>query len=80
MTSGRGFCSLPPRYETAKRYRASGKQKLVLLIVSDFDPDGEEIANSYARSFRDDFDIDDVHAVKVALTARRSSSSICRPD
>jgi hypothetical protein len=68
LTSGRGFCSLPPRRDMAERYRKSGKEKLVILILSDFDPDGEEIAHSFARSMRDDFDIEDIHPVKVALT------------
>jgi hypothetical protein len=69
MTIGRGFCSLPPRFQIAKRFEKSGKARLVLLILSDFDPDGEEIAHSLARSLRDDFDIYHVKAVKVALTA-----------
>lgn len=68
-TTGRGYASLSPRFAMATRFRNSGKAKLVLLILSDFDPDGEQIAASFARSLRDDFDINDVHAVKVALTA-----------
>lgn len=68
LTSGRGYCSLPPRYELFKRYSKSGKRKLILLIASDFDPDGDEIAHSFARSMRDDFGIEDVHPIKVALT------------
>lgn len=68
LTTGRGYCSLPPRNDIATRFRKSGKQKLVLLIVSDLDPDGEEIASSFARSMRDDFGIADVHGVKIALT------------
>lgn len=40
-------------------------------MVSDFDPDGEEIAHSFARSMRDDFGIQKVHAVKVALTGEQ---------
>lgn len=71
MTSGRGFCSLPPRYEMAKRFRSSGKERLVVLIASDFDPDGEEIAHSFARSMRDDFGVGNVHPVKVALSAKQ---------
>jgi hypothetical protein len=71
LVTGRGYCSLPPRHAMAERYRASGKHKLILLIVSDFDPDGESIAHSFARSMRDDFGIEDVHAVKVALTAEQ---------
>jgi len=69
MTTGRGYCSLPPRFEITRRFRASGKGKLVLLMVTDFDPDGEEIAHSMARSLRDDFGISQIVPVKVALTA-----------
>ena len=68
-TTGRGFSSLSPRYDLARRFRQSGKQRLVLLMLTDFDPDGDEIAASFARSLRDDFGIAGIHAVKVALTA-----------
>ncbi|WP_197532423.1 ParB/RepB/Spo0J family partition protein [Symmachiella macrocystis] len=71
LTSGRGYCSLPPRYAMAKRFQRSGKAKLILLMVSDFDPDGEEIAQSFARSKRDDFGIEEIHPIKVALTAQQ---------
>lgn len=69
MTIGRGYCSLRPRYDIAERFRRSGKERLVLLLVSDFDPDGEEISHSFARSLRDDFAIENIEPVKVALTA-----------
>lgn len=68
-TTGRGFSSLSPRYDLALRFKRSGKARLVLLMLSDFDPDGDEIAASFARSLRDDFNIQSIHAVKVALTA-----------
>jgi hypothetical protein len=68
-TIGRGYCSIPPRHKIAQRFRKSGKDKLILLVVSDFDPDGEEIAHSLARSLRDDFDVRRIEPVKVALTA-----------
>ena len=71
MTSGRGYCSLPPRYEMAQRFKRSGKEKLIILIASDFDPDGEEIARSFARSMRDDFGISDIHPHKIALTSEQ---------
>lgn len=67
MTSGRGFCSLPPRYEMWRRFTESGKERLVVLIASDHDPDGEEIAHSFAGSMRDDFGVEHITAVKVAL-------------
>jgi hypothetical protein len=71
ITSGRGYCSITPRKEMVDRFEASGKDKLILLMVSDFDPDGEEIAESCARSIRDDFGIDDIHPIKVALTGEQ---------
>ncbi len=71
MTIGRGYCSLPPRYAMAQRFEDSGKEKLILLALGDFDPEGEDIAHSFARSLRDDFDVDEVEAIKVALTAKQ---------
>jgi ParB-like chromosome segregation protein Spo0J len=69
LTIGRGYCSLDPRRRLAQRFEKSGKERLVLLILSDFDPDGQEIAHSFARSLRDDFGVENVDAIKVALTA-----------
>jgi len=68
MTVGRGYSSLPPRHRMHQRFIKSGKEKLVLLILSDFDPDGDEIAHSFARSMRDDFGITNIAPIKVALT------------
>jgi len=67
-TTGRGYSSLTPRLKMAKRFKASGKDQLVLLILSDFDPDGEEIAASFPRSLRDDFGLWNVKSIKVALS------------
>ena len=72
MTIGRGYCSLPPRAAMAERYRNSGKDGFALLVVSDFDPDGESIAHSLARSLRDDFGIGQISPAKVALTRKQA--------
>jgi hypothetical protein len=69
MTTGRGFASLSPRHAVAQRFKRSGKEKLVLLLLTDFDPDGEQIAASFARSMRDDFGVWNIDPIKVALTA-----------
>jgi ParB-like chromosome segregation protein Spo0J len=66
-TLGRGYSSTPPRKAMAKRYYKSGKEKLVLLFLSDHDPEGADIPHSFARSMRDDFDVFDIEAIKVAL-------------
>lgn len=67
-TTGRGFSSLTPRLRMMRRFKDSGKERLVLLILSDFDPDGEEIASSFLRSLRDDFGLSNVKAHKVAIS------------
>ena len=44
LTISRGMSSLPPKKAIEKRYILSGKDKLILLIVSDLDPAGDAIA------------------------------------
>jgi hypothetical protein len=70
LTIGRGYCSVPPRKAMFDRYMASGKESLVIVVLSDHDPDGEVIAESMARSMRDDFKIpfSQITAVRAALT------------
>lgn len=71
-TIGRGYCSLPPRKAIVDRFKRSAKDRLILLFVSDFDPDGEEIAESFARSIRDDFAIEQVVPHKVLLAHQQT--------
>ena len=63
----------------AERYWASGKDKLVVLMASDFDPEGEDICHSFARSMRDDFGIENIVPVKVALTATQVKQHKLQP-
>lgn len=71
MTSGRGYSSLPPRKEMVDRFRDSGREKLVVIVVSDFDPEGQDIPGSFGISLRDDFGIPahQLKIIKAALTA-----------
>jgi hypothetical protein len=66
-TIGRGYSSIPPRKAMYDRYSASGKEKLVILFLSDHDPEGWDIAETFAKSMRDDFEVRSVAVVKVAL-------------
>ena len=68
ITTTRGYASIPPRHDVYRRYKQSGKSKLILLCLTDFDPDGDEIAESFCRSMRDDFGITNIQSFKVALT------------
>ena len=74
-TIGRGYSSINPRHDLAVRFEESGKIKLITLILSDLDPDGDEIAQSFARSMRDDFDIENIYPIKVALTWEQINDS-----
>jgi hypothetical protein len=67
-TLGRGYCSLDPRRQMYQRFEDSGRDQLIILLLSDFDPEGEDIPNSFALSMRDDFGIDDILVKKVCLT------------
>lgn len=71
LTIGRGYCSLPPRKAIVDRWKASGKDRLVLVFLSDHDPDGEVIADSFLSSTATDFGIPTgkILAVRAALTA-----------
>jgi hypothetical protein len=70
MTSGRGYSSLPPRKDMVDRFRASGREKLVVVAVFDHDPEGEDAPNAFGVSLRDDFGLDPSRLVivKAALT------------
>jgi ParB-like nuclease domain len=74
MTSGRGYSSLPPRKVMVDRFRKSGREKLVIVVVTDCDPEGFDIPNSFGLSLRDDFELsgDELVIVKAALTYEQS--------
>lgn len=68
--SGRGFSGIDPWHEMYVRFEKSGKQKLVILLVTDFDPEGEEIVQVAGRTLRDDFGVParQLELIKVAVT------------
>jgi hypothetical protein len=68
LTIGRGQCSTRPLYNIAERYKKSGREKLVILALSDLDPDGDAIAHSLGQRLRDDFHVGEVQVIKCALT------------
>jgi hypothetical protein len=73
-TVGRGYSSLPPRKAMFDRFKASGKRKLIILGMTDHDPEGWDIVESFGRSMRDDFGVKGVVVVKVALTPEQARS------
>lgn len=81
VTPERGQCSLPPRHKLAQRFKNSGKGKLILLILGDFDPDGESIVNAFCKSMRDDFSIpkDKLEPRWVSLTHKQVQQLVLPP-
>jgi len=55
------------------RFVASGREKLVVIVVSDFDPEGQDIPGSFGVSLRDDFGVsaERLQIVKAVLTAEQ---------
>lgn len=68
MTSLRGYCATSVARKVAVNFKTSGKDKLILLAVTDFDPEGFDIVEAFGRSMRDDYGISSVEIVKVAVT------------
>jgi hypothetical protein len=67
---GRGQDSTSPIYKIARRFKTSGKEKLIVLALSDLDPDGDAITHSIGQRLRDDHNIRNVEVVKAALTMK----------
>jgi ParB-like nuclease domain len=68
LVIARGQCSTSPLFDVAERYKDSGKEKLVILAVSDLDPDGDAITHSLGQRLRDDYNIEHVELFNTALT------------
>jgi hypothetical protein len=56
ITSLRGYGSFPAARDVAKRFDASGKDKLVVIYVSDLDPEGLDMPSSWKKYLEHDFD------------------------
>ena len=68
LSISRGMNTLAPKKAIYDRFRRSGKKGLKLLVVTDLDPAGETIAEDLVKSFRRDFELQNIEAFKVALT------------
>jgi hypothetical protein len=69
-SSGRGFCSIDPWHDLYERFQASGKDRLILIVLSDYDPEGEQIVQAGGRTLRDDFGVpeDELVIIKAGVT------------
>jgi hypothetical protein len=67
-SSGRGFSSIDPYHEIFERYQLSGKERLILIVLADYDPEGELIPHVAGRTLRDDFGVHDLEIIKAGVT------------
>ncbi len=67
-SSGRGFNSIDPWHDLYERYTDSGKERLIVIVLSDFDPEGEMIPQVGGRTLRDDFGVEDFDIIKAGVT------------
>jgi hypothetical protein len=67
-SSGRGFNSIDPWHDLHDRYVRSGKKRLIVIVLSDWDPEGEMIPQVGGRTLRDDFGIGDLTIIKAGVT------------
>jgi hypothetical protein len=65
---GRGQNTTTPLWKIASRFKQSARGRLIILALSDLDPDGDAIAHSLGQRLRDDHGIVEVEVFKVALT------------
>jgi hypothetical protein len=63
-----GMNTITLKKKIVDRYRESGKDKLIVLVISDLDPAGDNIAKDLLKTFRRDFGVYDIEVWKVALT------------
>jgi hypothetical protein len=76
---GRGYTSVTSLDETARRFHASGKDGFVLLIAGDFDPEGENICETWAACLRDEHYVNNLTVVKVGVNPDQVARYGLRP-
>lgn len=65
--SGRGFNSIDPWHDLHQRFQRSKKKRLIVIVISDYDPEGEMIPQVGGRTLRDDFGTP-VEIIKAGVT------------
>jgi len=70
MLVARGYPDIGSRHWLVKNFEKSGKRRLVILFITDHDPEGIDITHSFNQSLCEDFGIDEANVLpkRVALT------------
>ena len=58
LSLARGYTSIPVCRNIANRFRRSYKSAMTLIIASDYDPEGFDLADDVIKTLRDLWDVD----------------------
>jgi hypothetical protein len=72
-SSARGFNSSDAWYDLSERYQSSEKKRLIVIVLSDYDPEGERIPHVCGKTLRDCFNIHEelLTVVKAGVTRQQ---------
>ena len=79
ITSLHGYGSFPAARDVAKRFRASGKEKLVVIYISDLDPEGINMPASWKKYLEHDFRVE-AAVYRAAVTPEQVEKYTLPPD
>jgi ParB-like nuclease family protein len=79
ITSLHGYGSFPAARDVAGRFDASGKDKLVILYISDLDPEGVNMPSSWKKYLKHDFDVE-ATVYRAAVTPEQAAKYNLLPD
>lgn len=77
--SARGLNSIDSFHDVAEAFQDSGKQRLILIVLSDYDPEGEMIPHDAGRRLRDDFGIYNLDIIKAGVTRKQIEAHALPP-
>lgn len=79
ITSLRGYGGFPAARDVAQRFKRSGKAKLVVIYVSDLDPEGIDMPSSWKKYLRHDFGVEAI-VYRAAVTPEQVCKYKLPPD
>jgi hypothetical protein len=79
LTSMHGYGSYPAAEKMAQRFLASGKDKLIVVYASDFDPEGMDMPRAFKKYLQFDHDID-CTVLRAAVTREQIEKYNLPPD
>lgn len=79
ISSARGYLSYPAGCKMVNRFKKSGKNRFVIVYVSDHDPEGMDMPAAFKKYLLEDHDVD-VDVVRAAVTDEQIQKYKLPPD